>query len=383
MVNLMEYDGLCLFLLFVCCRHVCPVKVGAKGGFSHQSRMFVVIWVTLFTSVRANNADPAQPNGMRKHCQQDGYCVTLNDGVVTAEAGLCAVIPCSFKSAFTSSKIIWYKCEALKCEDSDGVFASKESEGRVSLLESAISKKNCSIRINNLIASDSGSYQLRVEGRGPGEKYTYTVAKTNLSLTGLKQKPTLVVPPLTEGQQTTLTCTAPGLCSGSPPNITWSWRRGGEEDFTITGNITGFHTENLTDFTQRHSSTLTFHPSAEHHGTNITCKISFTGDTTTEETLILNVTSIMKECGDHFGTIPWAVAAASLSVNVLCLVSMWLLWNKSKKVKPNQEDRTYMSLQKMDTSPEYDVIIQNKHGKVRTARTVGPRLSEQISLSIQ
>uniref|UniRef100_A0A8C6LXW6 Ig-like domain-containing protein n=1 Tax=Nothobranchius furzeri TaxID=105023 RepID=A0A8C6LXW6_NOTFU len=207
----------------------------------------------------------------------DGYCVTLNDGVVTAEAGLCAVIPCSFKSAFTSSKIIWYKCEALKCEDSDGVFASKESEGRVSLLESAISKKNCSIRINNLIASDSGSYQLRVEGCGPGEKYTYTVAKTNLSLTGLKQKPTLVVPPLTEGQQTTLTCTAPGLCSGSPPNITWR-------------NITGFHTENLTDFTQRHSSTLTFHPSAEHHDTSITCKISFTGDTTTEETLILNVT---------------------------------------------------------------------------------------------
>uniref|UniRef100_A0A8C6LWX6 Ig-like domain-containing protein n=1 Tax=Nothobranchius furzeri TaxID=105023 RepID=A0A8C6LWX6_NOTFU len=81
----------------------------------------------------------------------------------------------------------------------------------------------------------------------------------------LKQKPTLVVPPLTEGQQTTLTCTAPGLCPGSPPNITWS-------------------------------STLTFNPSAEHHGTNITCKISFTGDTTTEETVTLSVTYLNLTC---------------------------------------------------------------------------------------
>ncbi|XP_070408036.1 uncharacterized protein [Nothobranchius furzeri] len=283
--------------------------------------------------------------------------------------------------------IIWFKCDPSQGDWTTCPVAFNSSltskNGRVSLLESDIRKKNCSIRINNFIDSDSGSYQLRVEGSGPGDEYVYRVAKTTLSSTALKQKPTLVVPPLTEGQQTTLTCTAPGLCSGSPPNITWSWRRGGEEDFTITGNITGFHTENLTNFTQRHSSTLTFHPSAEHHDTSITCKISFTGDTTTEETVTLNVTSIMKECGDHCGAVPWAVAAASLSVNVLCLVSMWLLWNKSKKVKPNQEDRTYMSLQKMDTSPEYDVIIQNKHGKVRTARTVGPRLSEQISLSIQ
>uniref|UniRef100_A0A1A8CJY0 Ig-like domain-containing protein n=2 Tax=Nothobranchius kadleci TaxID=1051664 RepID=A0A1A8CJY0_NOTKA len=333
--------------------------------------MFVLIWVTLLCSVRGITANSEASVRRTWHCQSD-YCVNFYENI-TAEAGLCVEISCLFttSSYFKPTNLVWYKCESSKsrCGESDIILHTNNENkvqsgfrGRVSLLEPRLHHGNCSIIISDLQESDSGSYQLRVEGRGPGEKYTYTVAKTNLSLTGLKQKPALMVPPLTEGQQTTLTCTAPGLCPGSPPNITWSWRRGGEEDFTITGNITGFHTENLTDFTQRHSSTLTFNPSAEHHGTNITCKISFTGDTTTEETMTLNVTSIMKECGDHCGTVPWAVAAASLSVNVLCLVSMWLLWNKSKKVKPNQEDRTYMSLQKMDTSPEYDVIIQNKHG---------------------
>uniref|UniRef100_A0A8C6NUA7 Ig-like domain-containing protein n=1 Tax=Nothobranchius furzeri TaxID=105023 RepID=A0A8C6NUA7_NOTFU len=224
--------------------------------------------------------------GRLEHCRHHGYCVTLNDGVVTAEAGLCVEIPCSFTSLFDPEMIISFKCDPSQGDWTTCPVAFNSSltskNGRVSLLESDISKKNCSIRINNLIDSDSGSYLLRVEGRGPGHKYTYTVAKTTLSLTALQQKPTLVVPPLTEGQQTTLTCTAPGLCPGSPPNITWRWRGEEEEDFNITGNITAV--------TQTHSSTLTFNPSAEHHGTNITCKISFTGDTTTEETVTLNVT---------------------------------------------------------------------------------------------
>uniref|UniRef100_A0A665UXC2 Ig-like domain-containing protein n=1 Tax=Echeneis naucrates TaxID=173247 RepID=A0A665UXC2_ECHNA len=71
--------------------------------------------------------------------------------------------------------------------------------------------------------------------------------------------------------QTTLTCTAPGLCSGSKPEITWM-------------------IENTDVLAQRHSSTLTFNPSAEHHGTTVTCKVRFTGNVATEETVTLNVT---------------------------------------------------------------------------------------------
>ncbi|XP_037836078.1 sialic acid-binding Ig-like lectin 14 [Kryptolebias marmoratus] len=252
--------------------------------------MFVLIWVTVCFFLRGSADENGSSVWGTKKCQTNNYCVTLHDGTITAEAGLCAVILCSFTSEVTPKRIIWYKCEQSKC---DNVFYSNTKndevqsgfKGRVSLLEPDVSQKNCSIIISDLKESDSGLYQLRVEGT---KSFTYTVSRASLSVTGLTQKPTVVIPPLTEGQESTLTCTAPGLCSGSQPKITWTWRKGGK-DSQLTGNITAAKTENLTAVTQRHSSTLTFNLSAEHHGTNITCQVSFGGNTTREETVTLNV----------------------------------------------------------------------------------------------
>uniref|UniRef100_A0A3B5LI54 Ig-like domain-containing protein n=1 Tax=Xiphophorus couchianus TaxID=32473 RepID=A0A3B5LI54_9TELE len=157
--------------------------------------------------------------------------------MITAKAGLCVVIPCSFTTPdgfIPKSILVPFKC-----------------------------------KINNNISTCF---------------YLSTMLSSDLNL-----RPSLMIPPLTEGQQATLTCTAPGLCSGSPPIITWMWRGKIEEDYIITGSTTALKTEDLTGVTQRHSSTLTFKPSAKHHDTNLTCKVSFTGDITTEETVSLNV----------------------------------------------------------------------------------------------
>ncbi|KAI4811264.1 hypothetical protein KUCAC02_014178 [Chaenocephalus aceratus] len=155
-------------------------------------------------------------------------------------------------------------------------------KGRVSLLQPAVSQGNCSIIINDLTESDSGKYKLRVNGL-VGEKvdgYTYP-ERAVLSVQALTQKPSVMIPPLTEGQPTTLTCTAPGLCSGSDPEFTWTWRGAGEKDSQITGNITAFKTEDLTAVTQSHSSTLTFNPSAEHHSSSVTCEVHQFGENKT------------------------------------------------------------------------------------------------------
>uniref|UniRef100_A0AAQ4R2I4 Ig-like domain-containing protein n=1 Tax=Gasterosteus aculeatus aculeatus TaxID=481459 RepID=A0AAQ4R2I4_GASAC len=223
------------------------------------------------------------------------YCITVREGEIAAEAGLCVVIPCSFTTAasFTPEHLLWYKCEPLgrRCDDSDVIFHSNKRSkkvqagfmGRVSLLEPDVRLKICSIIINDLTESDAGSYQLRVNGVYYGRENGFTFfQKVTIS------KPTVGIPPLTAGQQTTLSCTAPGLCSGSDPEITWTWRGAGEKDSHITGNITAVKTEHLTSVTQRHVSTLTFKPSAEHRSTDVTCKVRFTNDVTTEETVTLN-----------------------------------------------------------------------------------------------
>ncbi|XP_068426499.1 sialic acid-binding Ig-like lectin 5 [Clinocottus analis] len=258
--------------------------------------MFVLIWATLLFSVRGNKAVTGESLEEIKHCF-NGFCITLSNGEIKAEAGLCVVIPCSFttEDGFTSQHMVWYKCAPSKgrCGDSDVIFHTNNNNnkvqseflGRVSLLEPDVNQKNCSIIINDLTESDSGKYQLRVNGFTYWKVEGFTFSQTaTVSVKGLTQKPSVLVPPLIEGQQTTLTCTAPGLCSGSDPEITWTWRGAGEKDSHLPGNIT--------DVPQRRRSTLTFNPSAEHHGTKVSCKVSFTNNMTTEETETLNVSYV-------------------------------------------------------------------------------------------
>ncbi|XP_047215128.1 sialic acid-binding Ig-like lectin 5 [Girardinichthys multiradiatus] len=262
--------------------------------------MFALFWITVLFSLSGSNTSTVASALGRPFCS-NGFCITLNEGQITAEAGLCVVLPCSFTTAdeFTPKNIVWFKCESWKrkCGDSDIIFHTNPNKiqpeflGRVLLLDPDVSQRNCSIMINDLTTSDSGSYQLRVNGlqNGRTDGFMFT-SKTIVSVKDSLKKPTVTIPSLIEGQQAILTCTAPGLCSGTPPKITW--RQGGEVDLKsiIPGNITvSLETENRTAVTHRDSSNLTFIPSAEHHNTNITCKVSFNNHKTTEETITLKV----------------------------------------------------------------------------------------------
>ncbi|XP_049902709.1 sialic acid-binding Ig-like lectin 5 isoform X1 [Epinephelus moara] len=310
--------------------------------------MFVLILVTLLFSVRGSNADTGADWG-RQFCDR-GYCITLIEGEITAEAGLCVVVPCLFTTeyGFIPQHIVWYKCEPSKqrCGDSDIIFHTNKNnkkvqsgfKGRVSLLEPDVTQGNCSIIVNDLTESDSGSYQLRVNGFLYGREVGYTFyTRARVSVKGLTQRPTVMIPPLTEGQQTTLTCTAPGLCSGSDPEITWMWGGAGETVSCITGNITAFKTEDLTAVTQRHSSTLTFDPSAKHHGTDVTCKVSFTNNITTEETVTLNVTYV-KEVKITGNTSVKEGEALSLICSVESFPPALITWTKYSDEMQNKTE---------------------------------------------
>eukprot|EP00066_Takifugu_rubripes_P029822 XP_011619088.1 PREDICTED: sialic acid-binding Ig-like lectin 11 isoform X2 [Takifugu rubripes] len=259
--------------------------------------MAVLTWIILLVLV---NTDKGSSVMLRKRCML-GFCVSFPEEEIKAEAGLCVVIPCSFStsSSFTPQNMVWFKCDASKskCAESDIIFhpnRRKVQDGfreRVSLLEPDLSLENCSIIVNDLTESDSGSYQLRLNGLnyyGNQEGFTFPV-RAFVSAKALSQKPTVTVPPLTEGQQGSLTCTAPGLCSGSDPKITWTWTEGGKEEFRFTGNIS---VEKMTEVTRKMSSTLTFNSLAESHDANVTCAVRYRNNITTLETVTLNVTYV-------------------------------------------------------------------------------------------
>uniref|UniRef100_A0A3B3CNW7 B-cell receptor CD22 n=1 Tax=Oryzias melastigma TaxID=30732 RepID=A0A3B3CNW7_ORYME len=309
--------------------------------------MFLLFWASLIFSVRsisysAGASALGEPNCVRQ------FCIYVSTENITSEVGLCAVIPCSFStpSDFETRHLVWFKCESNpKCSNSDIIFNSTnnidksikdEFKGRVSLDPEV---GNCSIRISDLRKSDSGSYQLRIIGLNQGDPDGFTfIPKTPIKVGGFRQKPTMTPPDLTEGHQTTLTCSAPALCSTSPPGISWMWGEAAEKDPLINGSITAFKNETLTAVTQRHNSTLTFIPTAELHNSNITCRIRFSDNTTTEETVNLHV-NYVKITGN-------ADLKENMTLNLTCMTSLSpaeIQWIKFGS-KTNQMIRTSAAL---------------------------------------
>ncbi|XP_076593841.1 uncharacterized protein LOC143324917 [Chaetodon auriga] len=293
--------------------------------------MCLLVWVTLLSAVRSSSADTVSRGENPK---------------LTPEAGLCVEMRCFF-SPGTVEFAVGHKCEHNVC-DSDIILRLNNTDphaqsgfgGPVSLLEPDLSPTNCSIIISDLTGSDSGSYQLTVLNattQGNASHGAFIAVKD------LIQKPTVMIPPLTEGQQTTLTCTALGLCFGSDPEITWTWRGAGGNDSDITGNITAFKTENLTAVIQTHSSTLTFNPSVIHNGTEVICKVSFPGGMTAEETVTLNVNYVKKS--EITGT---RTVKEGDTLNLTCYVDGFppylVMWTKVPSNK-NLQNRTETELQ--------------------------------------
>uniref|UniRef100_A0A8C8G708 Ig-like domain-containing protein n=1 Tax=Oncorhynchus tshawytscha TaxID=74940 RepID=A0A8C8G708_ONCTS len=158
-------------------------------------------------------------------------------------------------------------------------------KGRTKLIGD-MHQRNCTLLISNIGTEHSGRYNFCAD-LGGANIYTYPDFS--------ELKVLVLTPPLTEGEPATLTCTAPGICSGTPPNITWTWRGTGDNITELRDNTTTQRRVDLTAFTTTHFSTLTFTPSAKHDGTKVTCLVTFNGSVTTKKTLKLNVTRKYKK----------------------------------------------------------------------------------------
>uniref|UniRef100_A0A8C6UJ16 Ig-like domain-containing protein n=1 Tax=Neogobius melanostomus TaxID=47308 RepID=A0A8C6UJ16_9GOBI len=273
------------------------------------------------------------------------YCLQLREREITAEAGLCTVIHCSFKTpqSFNPSSLVWFKCEPMS-EMSVIIFHSKNPNkiqphfwGRVSLLEPDLSQRNCSIIINDLQLSDSGTYHFRVNRDNDGFSFTFTPLKSithdPLWPVALQQKPTVQTPALTEGQHSALTCTAPGLCSGSEPTFTWTWRGAGDAPPNVT--------------------TATTDP--ELHGAELSCTVSYKpSSSSTQDSVRINVTceslrTMMDPPTDDLEVSGDTVVKEGDSLNVTCSVDSFppsrLMWFGPNKTRLNVSETTESSCQ--------------------------------------
>lgn len=118
-------------------------------------------------------------------CPKNKSIITQSDENVSAQAGLCVVLACSFTTDGNVENITWYKHDGNITKtifgSSNNMKTEPEFKGRVSLLEADL-KKNCSIIINDLIKSDSGSYHAVAKTK----THCTLIANITVTVTGIK-----------------------------------------------------------------------------------------------------------------------------------------------------------------------------------------------------
>ncbi|XP_053307509.1 sialic acid-binding Ig-like lectin 10 [Spea bombifrons] len=213
-----------------------------------------------------------------------GYDILLPQSPVEAQRGLCVHIPCSFivPNQLTSSDT-GYWCKDTTCSAKKAI-ASKTGNGPNTntrlLLTGDVSKRDCSLSINDLQSGDGGTYQFRIEN---STKYNY-MKTIEVKVTELTDKPEISPEgALMAGREVTLTCFSPGRCAGSSPDITW---KGTEllNNVTFQPGSVDYGEGNKTFY-----SNITFTPTRKNNNVLLTCSVTFRYGPSTNNETRLNV----------------------------------------------------------------------------------------------
>ncbi|KAM9114665.1 myeloid cell surface antigen CD33-like [Pangshura tecta] len=221
--------------------------------------------------------------------QPPGFTLTVPQSVSVQE-GLCVLVPCTFTypasydtdnpSAQLYGK--WYKEPATVGQDppvatsASSLRVSNETQGRFRLTGDP-ARGDCSLQISDARRTDAGRYFLSIE-RGLFE-HTYRSNSDGagpaltISVPGLTEEPEIQISParglpgtLLAGEPVTVTCTAPGRCSGPPPRVTWTG------PFSDTARDVSAQ---LANSTWAHSSALSFTPGRGDHGKELVCSVTY------------------------------------------------------------------------------------------------------------
>ncbi|XP_065276019.1 sialic acid-binding Ig-like lectin 16 [Emys orbicularis] len=223
-----------------------------------------------------------------------GFTLTVPQ-LVSVQEGLCVLVPCNFTYPASSNTYnswdynprarlygYWHKDQANESQDplvasSDpSREVSQETQGRFRLA-GELAYGDCSLLISEAQWRDTGRYYFRFEKGRLKYSYLFNSDGTNAMLTitvpGLTEEPEIQISPawglpgtLLVGEPVTVTCTAPGRCSGSPPQVTWTG------PFSDTARDVSAQ---LANGTWAHSSALSFTPTQGDDGKELICTVTY------------------------------------------------------------------------------------------------------------
>nr|XP_055053815.1 myelin-associated glycoprotein-like [Misgurnus anguillicaudatus] len=196
--------------------------------------------------------------------------ISFTPAEVTAVPGVCVVISSTFSYPNTAKP---KNLQLYQCKDGNQCNGVTE---KTKVIKCDLDKNKCNIIINNISAEDEGEYAFRVEG---DQSYTY---RPRFKIT-IQDKPVINIPPLREGQEANLSCSAPAPCPKTPPDITW-WIKQNEKSIKLK-KITFTTSEGF------YVATLTIMPTADLHNATIECKATY-GNTIISTSMTIEVKSL-------------------------------------------------------------------------------------------
>uniref|UniRef100_A0A8C4Y889 Ig-like domain-containing protein n=1 Tax=Gopherus evgoodei TaxID=1825980 RepID=A0A8C4Y889_9SAUR len=212
--------------------------------------------------------------------QQPGFTLKVPQ-LVSMQEGLCVLVLSSYDTDNSWARLYryWYKDPAnvgwdppvASSNPSRGV--SQETLGRFQLAENP-ADGDCSLQISDARRTDAGRYFLRVEkGSLRYSPVSLSDSLPSPRVSGLTEEPEIQISPahglpgtLLAGEPVTVTCTAPGRCSGPPPRVTWTG------PFSDTARDVSAQ---LANGTWAHSSALSFTPGPGDHGEELVCTVTY------------------------------------------------------------------------------------------------------------
>ncbi|KAJ1132566.1 hypothetical protein NDU88_010875 [Pleurodeles waltl] len=318
------------------------------------------------------------------HKAKDYYYTVTMPSNVTAQEGLCVLIPCTFTYEKTLEAAArphgyWFiKGDKLhnKAVASTNMHIQilEEARDRFKLVGNLL-QRDCSLSINDVKSLDARSYFFRYEHSWSSTiKYSYTEYPLRVMVVGLHDEPEINLPDrLIEGELVTVECAAPGRCSGTAPKITWSPKL--HFNYPKTSSVSHIIG------TKTYKSTITFTASRHHNNTRLHCTAYFRAvKASSSRSVLLNVeyppaapaiTHFETEDGTQTPIVSLMVMQEGFDYTLYCTVDSnpfsSFTWKKSENILKKSADSSrtlQLTLLNVTSSDDgdYYCVARNIHG---------------------